>query len=90
MKRETLLKELVRIAKLDEIAENEFTVMDYIKECRSQGIQMSEYAARGRLNRMAKDGKINKRTGTFNGSKTVIYSFPAKSKLKMSNPRLNE
>lgn len=90
MKKEALLKELVRLAKQNVAGDTEFTVSEYIEEFRNAGIQLTESAARSKLTRMVNNGELDRRKAISDGNRISIYSYPKNAKTTLSNPRLNE
>lgn len=90
MKSKTLLKELNRLAKTNDVRDDEFTVKDYIKEFAKNGIEMTSDAARAKLNRMAIMRQLNKRKVLIDSSMTSVYSFKKQPSQSLSNPRLDE
>lgn len=78
MKSKSLLKELARIVKSNEIKDDEFTVKDYIDEALRNGAVVTNDAARSKLSRMVITGELNRRKIVVNSSLISVYSFKKK------------
>jgi hypothetical protein len=90
MKKETLLKELVRLAKNNIVKDDEFTIADYMNECKKEGVEITEYAARAKLCRMVNRGQLERRKVVMNAAMTSVFKFKKGSSPPLSNPRLDE
>ena len=75
MKKETLLKELVRLTVPLKLQPHEFTADDYITECQKVNPSITDDACRGVLARMRRKGEIKSRKIRLNGKQCNAFSF---------------
>jgi hypothetical protein len=74
MKKETLLKELVRLTTEAALKPNEFTAEDYIKERRAIDPNITADACRGSLARLVNSGVLTMRKTKQHGRQCNAYS----------------
>ena len=74
MKKEALLKELVRLTTEAALKPNEFTAEDYIKERRAADPDLTADACRGSLARLVNRGVLSVRKTKQHGRQCNAYS----------------
>lgn len=73
MKKEALLKELVKLVVADDLRPNEFTMSEYITACRKTSPEATSEALRARLYSLVRDGKYKSRKIILNGKSCSAF-----------------
>jgi hypothetical protein len=74
MKKETLMKELIRQEREFMQRPNEFTVYEFIEECLKVDFKLDRHRAFRLLQKKVRKGLLSQRKGLINGTETLFYS----------------